>query len=100
MTTEVHVEGGLMWQRQSDRVERTQDEAYAYCRQLELADRRDWRLPTLDEFRALQTSLDPANGDFWTSTSEPRISDRVAYIDDGTTMFRTNKYFVRAVRTL
>lgn len=98
MADHVHVENGLMWQRLSDRVERTQTEAFQYCQQLTLAGYRDWRLPSLQDFRALGTALEPAQGDFWTSTSEPRISERVAYIDDGTTMFRTNKYLVRAVR--
>lgn len=98
MADDVHVENRLMWQRRSDQVERTQDDALQYCQQLTLAGHSDWRLPSLHEFRALRTSLEPAHGDFWTSTSEPRISDRVAYIDDGTTMFRTNKYLVRAVR--
>lgn len=98
MPSEVHLEDGLMWQYESDRVERSQPDAFEYCRQLTLAGHTDWRLPSLSEFRALRTRLEPAHGDFWTSTDEQRISNKVAYIDDGTTMFRTNKYFVRAVR--
>ena len=100
MTTDTHIEGSLMWQVRSDQVERTQEEAFLYCRQLRLAGHQDWRLPSLAEFRSLRSRLEPPHGDFWTSTDEPKLSSRVAYIDDGTTMFRTNKYFVRAVRAL
>lgn len=100
MADEVHAENGLMWQACADQAERTQEEAYSYCRQLNLAGYRDWRLPSLAEFRTLRATLKPPHGDFWTSTDEPKLSNRVAYIDDGTTMFRSNKYLVRAVRTL
>jgi hypothetical protein len=97
---EILVENGLVWQAQCDGVERTQAEALDYCRGLSLAGYRDWRLPTLEEFKRLGRNLEESYPDYWTATDEPRLDASVAYISDGTTMFRTNKYYVRAVRDL
>ncbi len=91
---------GLMWQRRCDGVKRTQAEAFAYCRSLTIAGYSYWRLPTLAEFSSLGKNLEESYYDYWTATDEPRLSPKVAYINDGTTMFRTNKYYVRAVRDL
>lgn len=89
---------GLMWQRLCDGVERTQAEAFAYCKSLSLAGYTDWRLPTLQEFNLLGDNLEESSYDYWTATSEPRLGPEVAYINDGTTMFKTNRYYVLAVR--
>lgn len=87
---------GLMWQKAHDGVERTQAEAFAYCRSLTLAGFNDWRLPTLSDFSSLGKKL--GAHDYWTATDEPRLNANVAYINDGTTMYKTNKFYVRAVR--
>jgi len=100
MNDETLTKNGLMWQRRCDGVERTQAEAFACCRSLALAGHSDWRLPTLEEFRSLRENLETSYPDYWTATDEPLLNPKVAYINDGTTMFKTNKYYVRAVRTL
>ena len=99
---------GLMWQKDDDGVERTQAEAFAHCSRLSLAGFNDWRLPTLQEFRGLAQAVQlsglsivpylsvSTGSDYWTATPGPHSS--VAYIADGTTMFKGNKYCVRAVR--
>lgn len=92
--------GKLMWQKLCDGVERTQQEAFDYCSKLSLAGYTDWRLPSMGEFQSLGKNLEPQFHDYWTSSDEPRLQSSVAYINDGTTMFRTNKYFVRAVRSI
>jgi hypothetical protein len=100
-----------MWQAVDDGVERDHTEAFRYCRELRLGSFSDWRLPTVNEFNALLASAKQAsvadkfntvynrasNADYWTSTQGPQ--GNVAFIADGTTMFKTNTYCVRAVRT-
>lgn len=94
---DVVVINGLMWQSECDGEERMQEEAFAYCRSLRLGGHSDWRLPTLAEFRSGGNSL--ARGDNWTASDEPLLrNNKVAYINDGTTMFKTNKYRVIGVR--
>ena len=102
----------LMWQAVDDGTKRDQAEAFQYCRELRLGGFSDWRLPTLDEFNALLASAKLAgvadkfntvynrasNADYWTSTQGPQSN--VAFIADGTTMFKTNTYCARAVRSL
>lgn len=46
---------GLLWQQQPDDVYRPWEDALAYCEDLDLADRTDWRLP---EVRELVTIID------------------------------------------
>ena len=99
---------GLMWQTNDDGNARTKDEAIAYCRGLRVAGFTDWRLPTLQEFQALTQSTKgnqlgiiahfslSVSDVYWTNTTGPQ--GNVSYIADGTTMFNTNKYPVRAVR--
>ena len=91
--------GNLMWQANCDGVKRTQQGAFEYCATLQLSGHSDWRLPTLAEFQTLGRNLEAQYSDYWTSSSESRLQSNVAYIDDGTTMFKTNEYFVRAVRS-
>jgi formylglycine-generating enzyme required for sulfatase activity len=97
-----------MWQKDDDGIKRNFDDAAAYCHSLTLAGHHDWRLPTLAEFGSLveaakesglkvNTFYSRSSGDdYWTGTPGPQ--GNVAYIADGTTMFRTNTYCVRAVR--
>jgi Protein of unknown function (DUF1566) len=100
---------GLMWQAEDDGVERNQEDAFIYCCELELAGYNDWRLPTLEEFETLASAARESaiqvnttfslatNRDYWTATQGPQAD--TAFIADGTTMFRTNQYLARAVRT-
>ena len=103
---------GLMWQKEDDGVKRTQREASDYCASLTLGGFNDWRLPQLREFQSLANvtkssgmevnAIYSPNGDvYWTATNPPPgfgFSSDVAYASDGTTFYRSNKYFVRAVR--
>jgi hypothetical protein len=98
----------LTWQSEDDGVERNHQEALASCRGLSLGGFSDWRLPTLSEFEGLTKAAKEAgfkvntsynrstNADYWTATIGPQSN--VAHIGDGTTMFLTNTYCVRAVR--
>jgi hypothetical protein len=102
---------GLMWQAEDDGIERDQSEAFRYCHELRHSGFADWRLPTLEEFTRLLESAKESgiagnvntvynratNADYWTSTQGPQSN--VAFIAEGTTMFKTNKYCVRAVRS-
>ncbi len=49
---------GLMWQRADDGVERNWQEAGKYCKNLELAGKTDWRLPSVNTLAGL---IKPAN---------------------------------------
>jgi hypothetical protein len=100
-----------MWQAEDDGIERDQSEAFRYCHELRHSGFADWRLPTLEEFTRLLESAKESgiagnvntvynratNADYWTSTQGPQSN--VAFIAEGTTMFKTNKYCVRAVRS-
>ncbi len=100
---------GLMWQAVDDGIERNQEEAFIYCSELALAGFNDWRLPTLEEFEVLKAASKESgvrvstdhnletNRDYWTATQGPQTE--TAFIADATTMFRTNLYLTRAVRT-
>jgi ribosomal protein S27AE len=46
-------ETGLMWQQWTEKKTYTWDEAHEYCRNLELAGHKDWRLPTVKELFGL-----------------------------------------------
>ena len=99
---------GIMWQTEDDGSTRSKDEAVAYCRGLKLAGFTDWRLPTLQEFQALTRAAEgnelgviahfslSAGDVYWTASPGPQSN--VSYVADGTTMFNTNAYPVRAVR--
>jgi len=103
-------DAGLMWQSIDDGVERNQEEALIYCAGLELAGFNDWRLPTLEEFELLGAAAKASsarvsivsnaetNRDYWTASQGPQAD--TVYIANGTTMFRTNAYATRAVRTV
>ncbi len=100
----------LMWQKEDDAKERNWEDACAYCQALTVGGFYDWRLPGLDEFRSLVEAAKASgvtvngtynrssNADYWTGTRGPQSS--VAYIADGTTMFLTNQYCVRGVRSM
>ena len=52
----------LMWQKEGSDSELTHEEAGEYCKKLDLAGNKDWRLPTVDELETLvdRTKYDPA----------------------------------------
>ena len=101
---------GLMWQKEDDGVKRTQEEAFGYCASLSLAGFMDWELPRLGHFIMLQdrvassgsdlnTTYSPHGDVYWTASDPPPgFPSNVAYAADGTTFYRANRYFVRAVR--
>jgi len=103
-------EAGLMWQAVDDGIERIQEDAFICCSELELGGFNDWRLPTLEEFEVLRAALKASglkvdvdrnltsNQDYWTATQGSQAD--TVYIADGTTMFRTNRYLTKAVRTI
>lgn len=98
--SEFILDAGLLWQAKCDGIVRTYSEAVEYCRQLTLANLQHWRLPTLEEYQRLGRQLESEFNGFWTATFESGLADNIAYIDDGTTMFLTNKYYVRAVHEI
>ncbi|MBR0565092.1 DUF1566 domain-containing protein [Azoarcus sp. L1K30] len=64
----------LTWQKRDDGVSRTWPEALAYCQRLDLAGKRDWRLPNVKE---LQSIVDyrqhaPALDQRYLQVSDPR----------------------------
>jgi len=95
--SEFILDAGLLWQAKCDGIVRTYAEAVEYCTHLTLANLHHWRLPTLKEYQRLGWQMESDFNDFWTATFEPDQADNIAYINDGTTMFLTNKYYVRAV---
>jgi len=100
----------LMWQKEDDGTGRTQREALLYCASVSLGGFNDWRLPELVEFQTLKraaaagdakasTTHSPDGDVYWTATDPPLgFPDDVAYAADGTTFYRTSKFYVRAVR--
>ncbi len=99
---------GLTWLSEDDQIKRNYEEARVYCKELSIAGFSDWRLPTLAEFETLTKAAKTANykvntyfnaetdADYWSASIGPESN--VAHIGDGTTMFLTNRYCVRAVR--
>ena len=70
---------GLMWQQEDPNVEKNWEEALAYCQNLDLADRTDWRLPDIKELRSIVDT-----------TSLPAID--LTYFP-GTALFSTSTYW-------
>ena len=95
--------GGRVWQRNVDPVRRTQPDALAYCKALDIDGRSGWRLPSVDELQGIRfkpglvaggngscvPSIDqnafpdtPADW-FWTSTRRPLGDAMFTGFDDG-----------------
>lgn len=103
---------GLMWQKDDDGVQRSQQEAFDYCANLSLAGFTDWRLPKLSEFSRLGAAggntRSPRGGfdsEYWTATDPPQnwripkeVEGTVAFTSEGVTFGKTNKFYVRCVR--
>ncbi len=107
----------LVWQKQDDGQKRTLEEAKAYCDDLSLGGHNDWRLPTINELKAMssywkQVFDDTKNDEpYWSNTVHknpyPKATENQKYAAE--VMFSsgaTNQYFViyhyyvRAVRNL
>lgn len=95
---------GLMWQAKHDDKKMNQEEAFAYCRSLTLANHSDWTLPTLAQFRnlwqnkTLCSQLSVADNDFWTASNFEERPATQAYASDGNSFYKTCRFYVRAVR--
>jgi hypothetical protein len=106
---------GLMWQQDTSGP-MSWAEAMAYCRRLVLAGYDDWRLPNLYELRSIVNGdyRDPAintaffpdtrSDRYWSSDTSELHSNEARHIDfarghdyEG---FKSQRYFVRAVRSL
>lgn len=75
---------GLMWQQRDDNVERTWNEAMAYCEDLELAGHTDWRLPDKDELMSIvdKSRENPAiNTDFFPGTRSSSYWSSSTHVD-------------------
>jgi hypothetical protein len=63
---------GLMWTRKDNGSDVTWQQAVDYCRNLQLADYRDWRLPTLDELQGINDPIADVGG--WQLKSNLQLS--------------------------
>jgi hypothetical protein len=105
---------GLMWQQTETRA-MTWEEALAYCENLDLARRRDWRLPNIRELLTLVDDTRPGPAidvsyfpgcrpsGYWSSTTHTPYPDFAWYVEfnDGQAHGggqKGRRYFVRAVR--
>jgi hypothetical protein len=52
----------LEWQRSDDGTARSKEEAIQYCKDLDLGDKKDWRMPSIEELKTIidATRFDPA----------------------------------------
>ena len=103
----------LYWQQSSSSKRYTWKDAHAYCEKLDLAGHKDWRLPTLEELKALiekehRPSICPVfecKSWYWSSSSYvsyPGGAWFVYFLDgyvDGVYVDKDHRYFVRAVRS-
>jgi len=97
---------GRMWQKIHAPERMTQQEAITYCESLTLAGHTDWRLPTIEEFRILfknrdsKAEMSQTNEVCWTCSNMLMGPSNVALASDGTSFYKTEKFCVRAVRTI
>lgn len=119
-STVIDVATGLIWQQTGNSTNYTYAEAVDYCANLSLADKNDWRLPSIKElvsindFRADSPSIDldafpiPPNdtffysGGFWSNTSDPTFASNrwtiVFIVGDTQTRNESGGGQVRCVR--
>ena len=104
---------GLMWQAVTPEERMTWQEAIYYCASLDLAGRKDWRLPTVKELFSIvdygkfEPACDPIftarSGGYWSSTTgqdNPNYAWNVYFFYGGVDFDnKTDLYYVRAVRT-
>jgi len=105
-------EAGLMWQKEDDGVQRSQQQAFDYCASLRLAVFSDWRLPELSEFGQLRAAggntRSPRGGfnsEYWTATEPPPhwsipqgVAGTVAFTSEGLSFGKDERFYVVAVR--
>ncbi|GHA03152.1 hypothetical protein GCM10008090_10150 [Arenicella chitinivorans] len=114
--TAVDLITGLEWQRHEQSLfDRTWSDANQYCRQLNLRDHNDWRLPSIKELIGITdyTRFAPAlsvqafpspnsSRDYWSNTIDPVNSSLARTIDvwngQVRNAMRTHSRFVRCVR--
>ena len=75
---------GLIWQSKDDGQQRTFAEAEEYCEKLSLAQRWDWRLPTLAELRTIvvREHVPTIDGRYFPDTKPDRYWTRSEWPDD------------------
>ena len=102
---------GLMWQKADDGVERSWQEAEAYCENLELAGHKDWMLPKADQLEMLidtaySPTIDPMfsvkPSYYWSATESADNPNSAKYVNffygDTYSYNKNNPYFVICVR--
>jgi hypothetical protein len=104
---------GLVWQQADDSQTRKWAEAIAYCQNLTLADKKDWRLPTRQELKsivddarsspAINTTYFTINGTrYWSSSTyddNPELACFVFFKNGSIACCDTiNAFLVRCVR--
>jgi len=111
------VNGTLMWQDNEVTISKQLNvlEFKIYCRDLILANRKDWRVPTYDELLKLvdYQKHNPAGKEkihsiipnkYWSGSKSLIEADNYWYVDfkDGTTNFTTDmqRYNIRCVREI
>ena len=108
--------GRLMWQDEKQNVEGTWEQAQEYCKLVNLAGYKDWRLPTRMELLSIadKRRYDPAVNTafkyiiesnypwYWSQTAYAGDSSRAWGVDfevgSGGWNFVSSRYFVRCVR--
>ncbi|MFH2122585.1 MAG: DUF1566 domain-containing protein [Pseudomonadota bacterium] len=104
---------GLMWQKGDDAISRDWQSALAYCEDLTLLSKSDWRLPSIRELKSLvddsryYPAIDPAfrshSSSYWSATSvtgQPVGNAWVVNFSNGDDNWylKTARYRVRCVR--
>jgi len=83
---------GLIWQQQDDGINRTWQDALAYCEDFFWGGRDDWRLPNIRELKSIvdYTEIGPSidsrffsntvSSDYWSSTTSASYTDGAWYV--------------------
>jgi Protein of unknown function (DUF1566) len=105
---------GLEWQKKDAGAVHTWQDALAYCEQLSLAEKTDWRLPNIRELKSLvdytkyYPAIDPTfsshSVSYWSATTvanDTHISAWVIFFGNGDDIWKekTESFHVRCVRT-
>lgn len=110
--TVIDQRAGLEWQKSNDATTRTWQNGLAYCEDLSLDAKTDWRLPSIRELKSLVNdsryypAIDPAftcqSFSYWSSTSvtdQPKSAWVVHFGNgDDNWYVKTDNYRVRCVR--
>ncbi|MBU1137766.1 MAG: DUF1566 domain-containing protein [Proteobacteria bacterium] len=106
---------GLEWQKTDSSTMHTWQNALAYCEDLSLDDKTDWRLPNIRELKSLvdysryYPAIDPSipckSSSYWSSTTavatDSHSSAWIVFFGNGDDVWKltTGKAYVRCVRT-